>query len=257
MTRLGKILSGWAITLSALMPLTSAAYLVPVHYQLTYLVAQDCGLSDEESATIAWANSFTDIHPDASPGVRPNQWTKPRYIEIRRLFHFPSSNIHEKVERNSSRARLICEFACENAATGEIDPILLGMGMHGLQDSFSHEGYGPIFGHATSQKPDYPFLRPELAEEMAEVTWNMLDLWSLKAHGIPCRNIWPVVRDDLAVLIRLRADRQDELGELWKSEVERLLGKEVPVLSRRLDDPRAPAYLKNVERVFNSFGMAL
>lgn len=78
-------------------------------------------------------------------------------------------------------------IALYNAARKSCNPKDIGAYIHALQDSFSHQrgqyerdpngGYGPVFGHiGDGHDPDYTWLRPELADQMAQSTYAFLKI---------------------------------------------------------------------------------
>ncbi len=149
-----------------------------VHYYMTYFIAGMIGLNcktclkingRDASAgfAISWADAYTDYNENTQPmGVGSAA------VDRRRRFHFrtPAGG----VEAGSSYAKEIAELGVKKC-----DPLLTGIGLHILQDSYSHETYSPVSGHARiiSGKPhsvDDPSEDVEKALVMARMTLNIL-----------------------------------------------------------------------------------
>ena len=134
-----------------------------VHYDLTRLIAMAVGFSEEIASKIASADQGTDENPKTSP--MPNGVRDPG-IERRKKWHFTTP------ER---RKELWDQFN----TTGLTDD--LGIYLHALQDSYSHAGYGPVFGQTWNLHPttweytDDTFRDVAKADTMAEDTYNHLD----------------------------------------------------------------------------------
>ena len=93
---------------------------------------------------------------------------------IRYSYHF-LSRPGEAVEAGSALSQVAVDQGIR-----DLDPMLIGIGLHGYQDSFSHRGFtvrghggAPYAGHA----PDWAFLTPEsqrFALQMAKGTYDKL-----------------------------------------------------------------------------------
>ena len=116
-----------------------------VHFYVTYALARKVGLADGDAETIAWADQYTDDLTEADlHGIQTQSeifgnWAD-RQIQMSVLvpFHYiPGSDpVHPwMTTRNSDRARKLVN----NAATNDL--YQLGIALHGLQDTFSHEKF--------------------------------------------------------------------------------------------------------------------
>ncbi len=115
-----------------------------VHFYLTYLLTIKAGISHNEAEKIAWANQYTDDLTEAELyGIQTQSailgnW-KDRQVQLSVLvpFHFIPGNDSDHpwvTTRNNARARKLVIKASKNI-------LQLGMAFHGLQDTFSHEGF--------------------------------------------------------------------------------------------------------------------
>jgi RHS repeat-associated protein len=127
-----------------------------VHRDLTYALALAAGFKTASAWQIADANQWTDDSPDMGPMGLP--WGKG--MKRRELWHFTTQ---------SRRNDLWDAFNFHGTLLD------LGIFLHAQQDSFSHEGYGPRWGHAKDgHDPDLTFKRPGRANIMALDTFNRL-----------------------------------------------------------------------------------
>ena len=117
-----------------------------VHFYLTYLLAVKVGIEDEEAKKIAWADQYTDDLTEADLyGIQTQSailgnWSD-RQIQLSVLvpFHFIPGEDPEHpwvTTRNCTRARKLVMAAWKAG-----DLLQLGIALHGLQDTFSHEGF--------------------------------------------------------------------------------------------------------------------
>jgi hypothetical protein len=115
-----------------------------VHFYLTYLLAIKAGIPNEEAETIAWADQYTDDLTEAElygiqtqSAILGNWEDRQIQLSVLAAFHFlPGSDPKYPwvTTRNNARARKLVAKASK-------DPIPLGIALHGLQDTFSHEGF--------------------------------------------------------------------------------------------------------------------
>jgi len=116
-----------------------------VHFYLTYALATNIGICSNEAEKIAWANQYTDdlteadLHGIQTQSAVLGNW-EDRQIQLSVLvpFHFiPGSDTDHPwmTTRNNSRTKKFVEIALKN------NLLQLGIALHGLQDTFSHEGF--------------------------------------------------------------------------------------------------------------------
>jgi RHS repeat-associated protein len=118
-----------------------------VHYDMTRDVAERVGFSKLAADIIATADQMVDVDPRTEPFFSDNG---------RELYHFATPDQLQKL-----RDKAFCSG----------NPVEFGEYLHALQDSYSHHGYGPRFGHLfAGTKPDNPLLRPELYRQMRTKT---------------------------------------------------------------------------------------
>jgi len=117
-----------------------------VHFYLTHYLATKAKLNVMQAAEIAWANQYTDdntkpaLHRLQTQCDTLGNWSD---VQIQATvivpFHFiPGGHIPKYwvVKRNSRLAQAICESAIKSA-----DSFRLGIALHALQDTYSHEGW--------------------------------------------------------------------------------------------------------------------
>jgi hypothetical protein len=119
-------------------------YEIDVHFYLTYYLAlrvgQSC-ISREEALQIATEDQRTDTNPDTLPGAGMGL-TGLDYKQIAQNKLFHALNADAAPGYGSPFLwSLVEKFKTPNT---------IGMYLHYLQDTFSHEGFGddPIFGHS-------------------------------------------------------------------------------------------------------------
>jgi RHS repeat-associated protein len=154
-----------------------------VHFYMTLYIALAIGLDECEGYVVAWANLYTDFNPNTWPlGLGE------RGVELRRRFHFRTSR--NTVVRGAPECLEIAKKGIENC-----DGFLLGIGLHILQDSYSHEGYEPSTGHLKHRGlPDDPSRDVKKALEMAEQTYKILAEYAKTCFNIDPRVKWEDIK---------------------------------------------------------------
>lgn len=115
-----------------------------IHFYLTYALARKATISVKDAEKIAWANQYTDdlteadLHGIQTQSAVLGNWGD-RQIQLSVLvpFHFiPGSDSEHPwmTTRNNSRAQHLIDIASS-------DVFQLGIALHGLQDTFSHEKF--------------------------------------------------------------------------------------------------------------------
>ena len=114
------------------------------HFYLTYVLSRKVGISVKDAEKIAWANQYTDdlteadLHGIQTQSAILGNWAD-RQIQLSVLvpFHFiPGADPKHPwmTTRNNFRAKHLVETALS-------DIFHLGIALHGLQDTFSHEKF--------------------------------------------------------------------------------------------------------------------
>ena len=135
------------------------------HFYVTYALARKVGYSVDEAATIAWANEYTDRQKDEdiyeiqTQCPKVDRWDDPQ-IQLTVLvpFHFIPGNDEEwpwKTTQNSPRMKELVKAAEESQ-----DLCRLGITLHTLQDTFSHQGFSGWREKRNSCYPWY-YLNPK------------------------------------------------------------------------------------------------
>jgi RHS repeat-associated protein len=157
----------------------SGLYEIDVHYYLTYFLALKTGcFTDAEAQLIAIANQYTDVDPTTAPdlGVFNFPGSDPDYGQQQRNmdFHGLHPGSHQPYLQRLWRQATAGNMS---SVQGEIDNLNgLGLYLHYLQDTFSHEGFtNPSWGHWYSHGPDKTNSDVEKAMRMAGATWKALN----------------------------------------------------------------------------------
>ena len=139
-----------------------------VHHDLTFALAVRVGFTQEEAEEIAAADQALD-----------DQWLTGPFLNAtaRRRFHFATPERREDMLQQAMDAQ---------------DLEMFGRYLHAEQDSYAHqrglmdrdgEPYGPVFGHVFAGfEPDRTDARPELADRMAERTYQQLRSFFDQTH---------------------------------------------------------------------------
>jgi len=136
------------------------------HFYVTYALARKAGYSAGDAATIAWADEYTDRQTDEdiyevqTQCQKVDRWDDPQ-IQLTVLvpFHFIPGDDEEwswKTTDNSKRAQKLV-----TAAEKSQDLCRLGVALHALQDTFSHQGFSGWREDGNSCYPWY-YLRSAL-----------------------------------------------------------------------------------------------
>jgi hypothetical protein len=136
------------------------------HFYVTYALAVRTGFTRQDARTIAWANEYTDeqtteeIYEIQTQCPKLDSWDDPQ-IQLTVLvpFHFiPGDDGHWpwKTTPDSTRARRLTASA---EASGDL--CRLGIALHALQDTFSHQGFSGWRENRNSCYPWY-YLRSSL-----------------------------------------------------------------------------------------------
>jgi RHS repeat-associated protein len=129
-----------------------------VHLSLTWALAEAAGFNDAQGYGIALADQNVDDNPATGAGFGGTE----RQRQANRDWHFPTE------ERLNNLA---------SATVANMTETSMGQFLHVFQDSFSHAGYTDmVWGHfwGGGHSPDRTWLRPELANKMAEDTYYNL-----------------------------------------------------------------------------------
>jgi RHS repeat-associated protein len=135
----------------------SGNYEEDVHRDLTEVIAAAAGASVDVAVELGAATQYVDDNPETSPmGMSP--WGEA--VQVRADYHFTTPERREQMKSNA-----------EETATASS----MGEYLHALQDSFSHDGYGPRLGHARAgHAPDKTFNDVEKADRMARATYDAI-----------------------------------------------------------------------------------
>ena len=151
-----------------------------VHRDLTFCLARSAGYSSSAARRIAAADQGTDGNPGTSPYAGP---------QAARDWHFTTE---------ARRADL-----WQRALDGNLDH--LGQYLHALQDSYSHEGFGPWLGHSyLLSLPDKTYRNPEKANRMARDTYSRLRQYLQVTTGQSVPDHWDQIREQVDRFNRVR-----------------------------------------------------
>jgi RHS repeat-associated protein len=157
-------------------------YEIDVHFYLTYFLARAAGLSAADAFEIALADQFVDEHPASNPipsitkksDIAALQARLGKYGAVIDDNGMPVKGLLDKHLSDEMRKRLYLHFRTRTF-TGTVKPgqggavdivdlaiksknnILMGIGLHAYQDSWSHQDYNFLAGHLfAGHRPDQP-----------------------------------------------------------------------------------------------------
>ncbi|MEA3061938.1 MAG: hypothetical protein QOJ94_1719 [Sphingomonadales bacterium] len=132
-------------------------YEVDVHRALTMVLARAAGMPAWLARRVGIADQGVDDNKDTSPmGPSPIG----RDVQARADYHFTTAERRQELWSNFRSSR---------------NPDDLGVFLHAQQDSYSHAGYGPRFGHLSqAHAPDKTYNDVGKANNMALDTYNRL-----------------------------------------------------------------------------------
>jgi hypothetical protein len=163
---------------------------------------------------IAWACQYVDENPTTGP-LSPSVLVDNSQLY---KYHFRAAN-GEMVKRGSDIAK---QPALDAVNTHNL--MLLGIGLHALQDSYSHEGYAPPLGHAQEgyggHYPDYPWSDVPKALQMAKATYDVLADYYKKWTGKTPKTAFGQIEPTIKRLFDKEGDPQ------LLREYERLVAKD-------------------------------
>ncbi len=152
-----------------------------VHLNLTYCLALHAGFTTVQAGRIAARDILIDYDPETAP-------MPPLNVQARRDWHFTTP------ERRLEAWNIALEGSLED----------LGNYLHALQDSYSHETYGPIAGHWPDPRPDLTHTNPERANRMARDTNDHLRTWIETRTGQQQPDRFAQIRDEVDRFNRAR-----------------------------------------------------
>lgn len=191
-----------------------------VHFYMTYFLAQKAGLGNIKSnysegkskaslaSVIAWSTQEVDVHDKTQPMTMN--------VSQRVRFHFR----HKKgsdTKRNSSEAS-----GPANQGIKDGDPMLFGIGLHSLQDSYSHEGHKDKH---LSKSVDYTNLDPKKAMEMAKVTYEKMQKYASDNSLSTSAAKWDDIKGDLEKMFK--GTTKDNREQKWHDFVKKQFGEDV------------------------------
>jgi len=252
----------------------SGLYEADVHFYMTYYIASKIGLDDisisyksgtkignipldhtvSAASVIAWANQHTDVNDFTRPPLNLGQavgHAHPGGYEVAlRKYHF---RCHDRgVQPGSGLAYQPLKMAIDEAKVTKenglaiainVDWMLVGIGLHAYQDSWSHKTFDSFEGHKDAplggHAPDYPWKEPGDAVRMAKATYDELASLYTKVTGKNAQTSWPdIEKKILPVLCKvgssdaIREQRwsDETLARVnrWKRFIETELGAPAP-----------------------------
>lgn len=153
----------------ALFPSSASAYEQDTHLFLTIWLAEKAGFTRDQAYELSKYDNATDDDPETEP--RPFDLTEPAVMR-RRLFHFVSSLRLQELRSTA--------FSCTRNRISAEQYKRIGQYLHALEDTYSHRGYFPRFGHfRDGHGPDKPWSpgkdnSPALTKQMIEEKFGAL-----------------------------------------------------------------------------------
>ena len=149
-------------------------YDVDVHLYLTQYLAGKAGFNKQEAHIIAAA----DQGVDENPATNPMKLRKDMFSVLAE-WHFPVDHYKDKTKRNNEPARKKVDAAIKDVDNSTLEDF--GKALHTFQDSYAHEGYGPIYGHILAgHDPDKTFKDVDKAMEMSHETYKCMKAYRQK-----------------------------------------------------------------------------
>jgi hypothetical protein len=194
-----------------------------VHFYMTYYIASKIGFGDinvpfvqgkvgtsrSAAFVIAWADHFTDVSLQTRPPLDLGQVLAHAvnpggYEAVLRTYHFRlrgpavlpgSAAAYAPLKMAIDEARVTNEKADPflgnfDIPVRKVDWMLVGIGLHAYQDSWSHQFYESTDGHRNAplggHAPDYPWKDLGEAKRMAKATYDALaSLYTKITHERP------------------------------------------------------------------------
>jgi hypothetical protein len=105
------------------------------------------------------------------------------------------------------------------------DLVLMGIGLHAFQDSYSHSGFGEFFGHSLAGEwdisdwghdPDRPYKDPAKALRMAEATYDALKAFKDKFYpDAKTKKTWREIKPSAEKIFGLVEKSEITRGMEW------------------------------------------
>jgi len=244
------------------------------HFYVTYALARRLGIPRPEAELIAWANQFTDeldegsIHRIQTQSALLGNWDDPQIqMSVLVPFHFVPGNdpVHPwKTTPDSPHARDLLALALASRS-----PLRLGIALHAIQDTFSHQGFSgwreelnscypwysltsalPNVGHAemratpdivnivwTDPRSNERIDNRYRAMEAARVTCRMLQRWS---RGAKPETPWQELKKELKPVFATPSydERKEKLRKLAGDS-----GVRYSNVARRLQKPQLDHFI--------------
>lgn len=225
------------------------------HFYVTYALARKMDINKKEAKLIAWANQYTDDLNETDlygiqtqVGLLGHWFDKQIQLSVLIPFHFiPGDDLDWpwKTTENSERARTLL-----GKAVASKDLLRLGISLHMLQDTFTHQGFSgwqekknscypwyhmsriaPNVGHTEMRttpdqieevwkdpraKDGKRIINKKRAIKAARATYDALDLWK-QARGVSSSTAqWNVLKPAFETIFKNREydARKEELRAL-------------------------------------------
>jgi RHS repeat-associated protein len=155
-------------------------YEIDVHYYLTYYLALRTGcFNNAEAREIANGDQGVDENPETKPAYGSSE----RQRQVNAYYHALHAGSHQPY----------LDAHWTNATNGQRGSLSgLGIYLHYLQDTFSHETYtDPVCGHGCTMQhyPDKTENGVGKAQRMVAATWDALNRFA-KEKKCGCQGVW-------------------------------------------------------------------
>ena len=118
-----------------------------IHYYMTFALALKAGIEFETARDIAWSNQYTDelkeadLHGIKTQCGRVDDWhVRTVQSDVLVPFHFLPGDFQNSPWVVTPGCK-IAKKLCSQAICDDKDPIALGIALHSLQDTYSHQGW--------------------------------------------------------------------------------------------------------------------
>ncbi len=192
------------------------AYDDDMHYYLVYWMSKEIGFTDDHCALLALSNVETDINWNSSP-MRDGDMMSQSADRARRYWHFPGAakkikgkylyapasqnnyyGLYNIVQAQSGRGKI--------KARQKVNPYYMGMSLHAYMDTYAHEGFESLLGHAVAgHDPDRPQWFKEKTEKMLDNVFTQLVNYGYTSNEV-----------DKAHLDMIKGQKDNITARAWK-----------------------------------------
>ncbi|MBN9689750.1 MAG: RHS repeat-associated core domain-containing protein [Verrucomicrobia bacterium] len=219
-------------------------YQIDFHFYIIQYLFLASGYGPDSKAIANWSQ-----HVDNDPLTDPIRlgmhgfWSPTGDYDLLRMYHFPGSTRFLGTPIAESQALNALQYSLSMLrGNNESDLLTLGANLHTFADTFAHNGFSadqtrfvnslevhpewrhytkpqlPLIGHGPfGSRPDYPFLRPNLALNAAQAIYAMIPVGSYAYCGrkLP----WDEIRGTLSSLLRKKGSEVGRSRNVYSATI--------------------------------------